>query len=256
VAGPAGIRRLSIAAFIALVVVDVAILQGVGALAQSGLDGFEGGHYRTSADVVAGLLFPVGLSVAFVYGVVAWLGWWRPVLVDEHPVQPWVWVVPAVFVGASVLAIDYGALADAGLGFTVLLLLGALCVGFGEEGMFRGIGVTTFRLNGYGEARVALWSSVVFGAVHLSNAIGTGGAAIGQAIAVSFAGYFFYLARRAAGGLVVPAVVHGVYDFSILSGGVASDHTYSGGIAAILAYPIVAVIVLVRRHRIEPAAAE
>jgi hypothetical protein len=31
--------------------VDVAILQGVGALAQSGLDGFEGGRYRTSADV-------------------------------------------------------------------------------------------------------------------------------------------------------------------------------------------------------------
>ena len=86
--------------------------------------------------------------------------------------------------------IDYAELADKGVGFTLLLLLAALCVGFGEEGMFRGIGVTTFRVNGLSEGRVALWSSAVFGAVHLTNAITTGGTAVTQAIAVSFAGYF------------------------------------------------------------------
>ena len=88
--------------------------------------------------------------------------------------------------------------------------------------MFRGIGVTTFRVNGFSEGRVALWSSVVFGAVHLTNALSTGGAAVAQAIAVSFAGYFFYLTRRVSGGLVVPAVLHGLFDFSILSGAVAA----------------------------------
>jgi len=249
-----GVRRLSILAFLAIVVVYLAIIQGVGALATASLDDLDDGHFRTSEQVAVGLLLPIGLSLVFVYAVVAALGWWRPVLVDDRPVRRWVWVVPIVFGLAVAVAIDYSDLADKGIGFVALLLLAALCVGFAEEGMFRGIGVTTFRANGLSEAKVALWSSVVFGAVHLTNALSTGGAAIAQAIAVSFAGYFFYLTRRVSGGLFVPAVLHGMFDFSILSGAVAGDATYVGGLAAILAYPVVAVILLVRRHHIEPEA--
>jgi hypothetical protein len=66
-----------------------------------------------------------------------------------------------------------------------LLLLAALCVGVAEEGMFRGIGVTMLRSNGYSERQVAVWSIVIFGLVHLANAIGTGAGAIGQAVAAS-----------------------------------------------------------------------
>ena len=251
--GRRGRRRLSIVGFLAIVVVDLAILQGIGVLAQSGLDDFDD-RFRTSEQVALGLLVPVGLSVLFVYAVVAALGWWRPVFVDDRPVQRWVWVVPILFAIAIAAGIDYADLADKGIGFVLLLLFAALCVGFSEEGMFRGIGVTVFRDMGLSESRVALWSSVVFGAVHLTNAIGTGGAAIGQAIAVSFAGYFFYLTRRVSGGLVVPALIHGLFDFSILSGSVGDDKVYVGGVAAILVYPTVAIILLVRRHRIEPHA--
>ena len=252
-ARPNRVRRLSVAAFIGLVVVDLLILEGIGKLGQARLEGFEHGQLQTSREVALGLLLPVGLSVVFVYAVIAALGWWRPVLVDDRPVQRWVRVVPIVFLSAALLAIDYGALADKGVGFIALLLLSALCVGFGEEGMFRGIGVTTFRVNGFTEGRVALWSSVVFGAAHLANAISTGGSAVAQAIAVSFAGYFFYLTRRVSGGLLVPAVVHGLFDFSILSGSVSGDTVYVGASAAILAYPTVAIILLARRHHIEPA---
>jgi membrane protease YdiL (CAAX protease family) len=243
-------RHLSIGGFLAIVVAYLLVIQGVDALARASLDDLD--RFRTSEQVAVGLLLPVGLSVVLVYGVVAVLRWWRPVLVDDRPVQGWLWAVPIVFVVAALLAIDYSALADKGAGFVVLLALATLCVGFGEEGMFRGIGVTAFRMSGMPEGRVALWSSVVFGAVHLTNAIGTGGAAVGQAIAVSFAGYFFYLTRRVSGGLVVPAVVHGLFDFSILSGTVAGDAVYTGSLAPIVAYPLVAAIVLGGRHRIEP----
>jgi hypothetical protein len=58
--------------------------------------------------VALALLLPVGLSVMFVYAVVAVLGWWRPVFVDERSVQRWVWVVPIAFAVAIVLGIDYG----------------------------------------------------------------------------------------------------------------------------------------------------
>ena len=117
--------------------------------------------------------------------------------------------------------------------------------------MFRGLGVHVLRQNGLTEGRVALWYSVIFGLVHLSNAISTGGGAVGQAIAVSFAGYFFYLMRRASGTLIVGAVIHGLVDFSITTGELTGE-LYAGTVAALLAYPVVAAIVLAGRRRIEP----
>jgi membrane protease YdiL (CAAX protease family) len=39
---------------------------------------------------------------------------------------------------------NYAGLADKGAAFVALLLVGSLAVGFAEEGMFRGLGVTTF----------------------------------------------------------------------------------------------------------------
>ena len=134
----ADVRRLSLAALAAIVVADLVIVQGVGLL--SGADDFG-----TTERVALGLLLPVGASLVFVYAVVAALGWWRPVFVDDRPVQRWVRIVPIVFGAAILLAIDYGALADKGAGFVAVLLLAALCVGFAEEGMFRGITVTALR---------------------------------------------------------------------------------------------------------------
>ena len=89
---------------------------------------------------------------------------------DDRPVRRWVRVVPIVFVVCIVLAIDYAALADKTVGYVLVLLVATQFVGWGEEGMFRGIGVTMLRTHGLTEGKVALWSSVIFGAVHLSNA--------------------------------------------------------------------------------------
>ena len=49
---------------------------------------------------------PIGLSLIFVSGVVAVLGWRRPVLVDDRPVQRWVWAIPAVL---ALSIVDLGA---------------------------------------------------------------------------------------------------------------------------------------------------
>lgn len=162
--------------------------------------------------------------------------------------------MPVIFLVGIVLGIDYPQLADNGLGFTLALLLATQLVGWGEEGLFRGIGVTVPRDHGLTERRVALWSSVVFGAVHLSNAVGRGAGAIPQAVIVSFAGYFFYLVRRVSRGNVLNSVIHGLFDFALLSvSAIAVDQEpYAGMAAPILVYPIVLVLVLVRRRHIEP----
>ena len=53
----------------------------------------------------------------------------------------------------------------------------------------------------------------------------------------------------------MPALIHALFDFSILSGA-ADDKPYAGGLAAIVVYPLVAVVLLARRHRIEPSSAK
>ena len=75
---------------------------------------------------------------------------------------------------------------------------------------------------------------------------------------MSFAGYFFYLTRRVSGSNVVNSILHGLFDFSILSGTavLVDQDPYLGSLAAILAYLVVGGVLLARRHRIEPATAE
>lgn len=245
-------RKIPVWLFILLAVVYLGILQGLVRRLTPDLY-VEYGRFTSVEAICWALLVPVGVSVLFVVAVVTVLGWWRPVLRDHRPVRRWVWVVP-IIMGVAVLGgINYSGLADKGAGFTLLLLLGALLVGCGEEGMYRGIGVTTFRVNGYSEGKVALWSSVAFGLSHAANFLSLGKLAFLQVLLSAVAGYFLYLIRRLGGGLLLPVMAHGLQDFAALSGLLAPDGTVYAGIALfLLADVVIAIILLVRRHHIEP----
>ena len=118
------------------------------------------------------------------------------------------------------------------------------------------LGIEVLRRHGLTEGKVALFSSLIFGAVHLSNAIGAGPHAILQAAAVATTGYFFYLMLRVSGVLLLPMLVHGLWDFSLLSPQLGPDpEGYAGSVLVILLQVVLIVLLLVRRHRIEPAAA-
>jgi CAAX protease family protein len=253
-----GRRRLPIAGFLIAAVLWLLIIQLVGLAVDDRADVVDG-RILTVSDLVWTFVVPLGAGCAFVYGLIAYLGWWRPLLHDPKPVRRWVWVVPAIFAVAIVLGIDYGGLADRGLAFTLVLLVVATFVGFGEEGMFRCIGVTSLRRSGLSEAKVALWSSVIFGLAHVSNVVGGDARALAQAVVVSFAGYFFYLIRRVSRSNILNSVLHGLFDFTIISGTQiipASTQAYPGALLAVLVYVICGIVLLVRRNRIEPATTE
>ena len=246
-------RALPYWGFAAVVLGYLAIIQ-VGGIALTHV-GNHDETFTTVEGVVWNMWIPLGTALVFTYAVIGVLGWWRPVFHDDRPVRRWVWLVPIVFLVCSLVAIDYGALGDKTIGYVLVLFIACQFVGWGEEGMFRGIGVTTLRSHGLTEGRVALWSSVIFGAVHLTNAVGHGAQAIPQALAVSFAGYFFYLTRRVSGSNVLNSVLHGLFDFALLSGMaiLVDQDPYVGAGAAIVAYLVAGGAVLVGRHRIEPA---
>ncbi len=248
-------RTLTWPWFLAVAVVYLAIIQVAGALIGVDTAGAKS-EFPTTEAIARNGLIPIGLSVVFAAAVVTWLGWWGDVLRYRAPVRRWVWFVPVSMLVAAVLAVNYPNLADQSPGMVLALIAMTACVGIGEELMFRGIGVQVFKKAGFSEGRVALWSSVVFGAAHLSNVFGSGSQAIFQAIVVSTSGYFFYLCLRVGGTLLLPMLVHGLWDFSLVSNGVGTDPVKSVGmLLPILLQVALIVVLLVRRRSIEPLAA-
>lgn len=253
----ANVRRIPIVGYLVVVVVYLLIIQVGGLLLQSRAENED--RLLAIGDVLCPMTIPLAVALVFTYGVAALLGWMRPLLSERRGVRRWVWVVPIAFVITVLLATNYSQLADRGLGFTLVLLATTQMVGWGEEGMFRGLGVIALRVNGMTEGKVALWSCVIFGAVHMSNLVGRGVSALPQAIIVSVAGYFFYLIRRVSCGNVLNSVLHGLLDFALLSGTAivpSGESAYPASGVAILMYLVLGIVLLVRRHRIEPPVGE
>lgn len=246
-----GIKKLPVWGYVLIVIFYVAVLQGISLFLTRDIDV----DYASPTDtdqLWRSISVGVGVALVFVVGLVTVLGWWRPVWTDRRPVQRWVIIIPILMFLTILAGINYSGLSEKTGGFIALLLVSALMVGFGEEIMFRGIGVTTFRVNGYSEGKVALWSTVIFGLAHASNVFTEGSAAALQVGVTIIAGYFFYLIRRRTGGVLVGAVIHGLWDFGLISSAIVLDETYAGAALFMLMNIVIVVILLVRRHRIEP----
>ena len=198
---------------------------------------------------------PLGAAVVFTYAVVASLRWWRPVIRDDRPgVAVGVVDSDRLHVVHRPRPLSYAALLDRGLALLVALLVATQFVGWGEEGMFRGIGVTTLRRTRHSpRARSHCGRASSSARCTSPTHSWRRQQALPQAIAVRFAGYFFYLMRRVRSGNVLNSVLHGLFDFSLLTGTTVIDQgAYIGSAAAIVAYIVVGTLLIVRRHRIEP----
>ncbi|MEV7929440.1 type II CAAX endopeptidase family protein [Kitasatospora sp. NPDC088779] len=248
-------RRLTWLGYALIVIVDLGIIQGLGAAIHVD-NGNSRSQFPTTEAIVHNALIPIGASIVFVSAVITWLRWWPAVFRYRAPVRRWVHLVPISMIVAAVAGLNYGHLAQQQASLVVCLLVLGVFVGVGEELMFRGVGVQVFRRAGLSEGRTALFSSVVFGLVHVSNAISTGPQAIGQAVIVATSGYFFYLCLRVGGVILLPMLVHGLWDTSLISNLVGPEPGVSVGMVLLIALQIALIVVLiVRRKRIEPSVA-
>ncbi|RPK49256.1 CAAX amino terminal protease self- immunity [Streptomyces sp. ADI92-24] len=238
--------------FLVAVIVYLGIIQGIGQL--TGVDtSSSDSQFPTTESLVRNALIPIGASIVFVAALVTWLGWWGEVLRYRAPVRRWVRWVPISMLLAALVGLNYGHLGDQSAALVGCLLLLGLFVGVGEELMFRGIGVHVFKRAGFSEGKVALWSSVIFGLAHVSNAIGQGAQAIIQALVVCTSGYFFYLCLRVGGVILLPMLVHGLWDTSLFSSLVGTEPVAYPGLVIIIVLQVALIIVLVSRRRgIEP----
>lgn len=237
-------------AFLLVVVAYLAIIQLGGLVIGKGVGGES---MESAGNMLRTMTIPIAISMLFAVTVATWLGWWQEILHERLRVQRWLWFIPVLLLTSAVLMIDWGNLLGQKTALVAVLVLTVCLVGFTEELVFRGIGLKSFRDAGMTEAKVALITSVVFGAAHLSNAIGAGTTAIFQAVVVSFSGYFFYLTRRVSGAIFLPMIAHASWDFGVLSGNVGTDTSaYPGVFLGVLATIVIALVLLKRRKRIEP----
>ena len=171
-----GGRNLTWWEFLLLVLVYVAIIQIGGRVIGADVDADEG--LKTAGHFLEAMVIPIALSSVFVVGIATWLGWWPQIIHEPLRTQRWVRIVPAALVLAAAVGASWGNLLDQKADLVLALVVLVCLVGFTEELMFRGVGLVTFRRMQLTEGRVALYSSVIFGAVHLSNALATGSSAI------------------------------------------------------------------------------
>lgn len=194
--------------------------------------------------------YPTLLGCVFLVIAITALGWWRIALFERSRSGPtWVWILPAV-VAAIVLARFLG-LQRGKLSFELLVwsTLGAVGVGFGEEMITRGSMVVGLRSR-FPEARVWLFSTLLFSALHVPNVVfGLPSWQMPFQLLLTFIfGSGMYVMRRASGTLILPMVLHGLWDSSLFLS-VATGETPSA--AQYLVYPlsIVCVIAVLRRGR-------
>ena len=245
-------KSLGFGALAVLIVVYLAVLQAGGLVLREafGVDA-KYGEFPDAESLWASIVIPVAASLALVVVVVSVLRWWPRVLHDPYPVNRWVLVVPIVLALTAFAVMDYDNLSEIDSTLLLLGIGGSLMVGFTEELMFRGITVTTMRDAGFAETRVALWSSLIFGAVHITNIITEGPGAFVQVAVVSVSGFFFYLTLRVTGSIIPGMLLHALWDFSLFSASIGPDaERYPLSGLALLVNIVLAIVLLVRRHKI------
>lgn len=172
--------------------------------------------------------FPTLFGCSFLVVAINILGWWRIVLFDKSKSGPqWIWILPVAM--TLIILNNFLGMPSGKLSPELLLwsTLGAVGVGFGEEMITRGSMIVGLRSR-FSEGRVWLISTLLFSALHVPNVIfGLPMSSMPIQVLLTFImGSGFYVMRRMSGTLILPMVLHGLWDSSlclnVATGGEAS----------------------------------
>lgn len=219
------------AAGIALVVVVVAVAINMLVSQFTKVDYTEIGD--SSANLLKGIGASTGAMVVFLIAAVTWLRWWPPIWRQvPRAASRWIWIVPLAMLVTLVLRYLSTLGTQRTLTYLVTLVAMAMLVGLGEELAFRGVLVVGLRER-FGEGWVWFISSALFGLAHAGNAL-SGQDLITTAfqVVVTFMlGTVLYVARMVTGTLLVPIVLHGLWDVSAIS--LVTAEAANSGLAAL-----------------------
>ena len=175
--------------------------------------------------VIRGIILPIGVGALFLAAAASWLGWWDLALFeDARSSLTWALVVPALLAIVALINIGTIDFRSAAATRLPLILIGTLLVGFAEEMASRGILLVGLREGGASEWVVWLVTSLLFALLHAMNALFGQSAklTVTQTVMAFAAGTAFYISLMTTGTLLVPMLLHALWDFGTL-GLLASD---------------------------------
>lgn len=210
-----------------------------------------GGGFDTYPDVrsvLVDLIIPDVPVLVVLCLVIVTRGLWEPVVRDDRPTRPWVWVVPASLTLTALVVTDWRRVVDGGL-TSVVGLVGVAVLVTNEELLYRGVLLDELRRRTT-EARAGWLSSILFGLVHF-----LGGPV--QVLVSTVFGQLMYLSRRVSGGIVVPIVAHTAWNYSVMSSFLSADpddDAMASVYLSLLSFALVVGVVVARR-RVAPEVA-
>ena len=174
-------------------------------------------HIAESIDnIKLGVLLPMTLLAIALASLITWQKWWKPLLWEKRTLPMWTLLMPILMV-CTIYNLFNSAIAFAHeTSYLVWAALATLGVGFCEEIVYRGITVVGFRSR-YAEWQVWLFSSLLFGLIHIWNYFAGQSldASISQFISAFMSGCFLYMIRRATGTIIVSMLLHAAWDWTL-----------------------------------------
>lgn len=186
---------------------------------------------------------PTLTASMFLVIVISLWGWWRVVLFDKIKSGPkWTWIAPVFMLFLIILRFATLKTENISSDLWLWTILGGAGVGFGEEMITRGSMVVALRTK-FTEGKVWLFSTLLFSALHIPNVFfGVPFTSMLVQLVLTFLlGSLLYITRRLSGSLIIPMLLHGLWDTSyFLNQASASDKSSLD----LLIYPLAMVCVI------------
>lgn len=175
----------------------------------------------TPSNILRAVVLPLIGGAILLSTFAKWSGWWKDLWRDKHRIQGHSWmnlfaIIMAIGIVTNLVAASSGSSSAQLISY---IFIGTALVGYCEEILFRGIVLRGARGSGLSELRVMLVVALSFGLFHGVNfflgqdIIAT----IQQVLFATLTGAIFYLIFRKSGLLIVPMILHGLWDFTIFT---------------------------------------
>lgn len=205
----------------------------------------------STQNILRGIVPMVAISLVWGLYISRRAGWSSAIWSKRPSGLPKIlWLIPLFWVAICAIRLWITPWSDFDAVYFLVLAAATIMVGFNEELLFRGILAHGARgLGKWSEARVMLISALGFGLFHLPNVLA--GQALGPTlnqVAYAFVmGIALYATMRVSGTILLPVVLHGLWDFATFSAKTAQmppvlTIVASAMIVAILALCLFAVI--------------
>jgi len=178
---------------------------------------------KSTMNMFYGVLIPILLGALVLTAIALWSGWWKEIWRDKYHIKDHWWmhiflVLFLIAISMNLIVCHIGSLSHS---YIFVTLVATIMVGYSEELLTRGLLVCGARGSGYSEVKVFYIVMIVFGLIHGINFINGQGLwlTIEQMFMAGLLGGVFYTIYRKTGFLIVPMIIHALWDFSLFTQG-------------------------------------